>query len=77
MSGIFIFISSTLALISPVIYAKAIVKGKARPHRTTRLVLLFIAVIATGFSVCATRYGRHMACGSVSAASDSPFWAKH
>jgi len=36
-----------LALISPVIYAKAILKGEAKPHRTTRLVLLLITSLAT------------------------------
>ena len=47
MSSIFIIISSLLALISPLIYARAIFKGKAKPHRTTRLVLLLITSLAT------------------------------
>ena len=47
MDKIFIIISSLLALISPVIYAKAILKGEAKPHRTTRLVLLLITSLAT------------------------------
>lgn len=42
-----IVISSTLALISPVVYARAILRGEARPHRTTRFVLLLITVLAT------------------------------
>lgn len=44
---IFIIISSLLALISPIIYAKAILKGDAKPHRTTRLVLLLITSLST------------------------------
>ena len=47
MDKIFIIISSLLALISPVIYAKAILRGEAKPHRTTRLVLLLITSLAT------------------------------
>lgn len=47
MKTIFIVISSLLALISPVIYSKAILKGEAKPHRTTRLVLLLITALAT------------------------------
>lgn len=43
----FIFISSILALISPIIYAKAILKGAAKPHRTTRFVLLLITSLST------------------------------
>ncbi|MFZ2025309.1 MAG: hypothetical protein WAV51_03440 [Microgenomates group bacterium] len=47
MNTIFIIVSSILALISPVIYVKAILKGEAKPHRTTRLVLLLITSLAT------------------------------
>lgn len=47
ISTTFIVISSLLALISPLIYAKAILKGEAKPHRTTRLVLLVITSLAT------------------------------
>lgn len=47
MKIFFIFLSSLLALISPLIYAKAILKGRAKPHRTTRLVLLLITSLAT------------------------------
>lgn len=47
MSAIFIVISSVLALISPLIYARAILKGEAKPHRTTRFVLLLITSLAT------------------------------
>jgi len=47
MTNIFIGISSVLALISPLIYASAILKRKAKPHRTTRLVLLIITSLST------------------------------
>lgn len=47
MSAFFIFLSSFLALISPLVYAKAILKGRAKPHRTTRFVLLVITSLAT------------------------------
>jgi hypothetical protein len=47
MSNYFIAISSLLALISPLIYARAILRGEAKPHRTTRLVLLVITSLAT------------------------------
>jgi hypothetical protein len=43
----FILISTILALISPLIYARAILKGEAKPHRTTRLVLLIITALTT------------------------------
>lgn len=45
--NIYIVISSLLALISPIIYSKAILKGEAKPHRTTRLVLLIITSLTT------------------------------
>ena len=44
---ILIIISSILALISPAIYARSILKGEAKPHRTTRFVLLLITVLST------------------------------
>jgi len=47
MPSIFIIISSVLALISPIIYSVAILRGEAKPHRTTRLVLLLITSLAT------------------------------
>ena len=43
----FLIISSLLALISPLIYSYSILKGKAKPHRTTRLVLLAITSLTT------------------------------
>ena len=42
-----IFLSSIIAIISPVIYMRAILKGQAKPHRTTRFVLLVISLLAT------------------------------
>lgn len=47
MPSVFIFLSSLLVLISPIVYARAILHGDAKPHRTTRLVLLVIAVLST------------------------------
>lgn len=47
MKPVFIAISSILALISPVIYARAIFQGEAKPHRTTRFILLLITLLAT------------------------------
>lgn len=47
MKTIFIIISSLLALISPLVYTRAILKGEAKPHRTTRFVLLLITSLST------------------------------
>lgn len=47
MKTAFIVISSLLALISPVVYSRAILKGEAKPHRTTRFILLLITLLAT------------------------------
>lgn len=47
MYTIFIAISTALALISPVIYCIAILKGEAKPHRTTRFVFLIISTLTT------------------------------
>lgn len=44
---ILIFTSSVLALVSPIVYARAVLRGEAKPHRTTRLVLLIITSLAT------------------------------
>jgi hypothetical protein len=38
-------LSAILALISPLVYGVAIVQGRAKPHRTTRFVLLLIGVL--------------------------------
>jgi hypothetical protein len=42
-----LIISAVLPLISPIVYSKAILKGDAKPHRTTRFVLLLINALAT------------------------------
>ena len=47
MSNILITLSTFLALISYVVYAVAILKGEAKPHRTTRFVLVLITGLAT------------------------------
>ncbi len=47
MKAVFIGISSLLALISPLVYSQAILKGEAKPHRTTRFVLLLITALTT------------------------------
>ncbi len=47
MNSVLIAISTCIVLISPLIYARAILRGKAKPHRTTRLVLLIITALAT------------------------------
>lgn len=44
---IFIVISSIFALISPIVYARSILRGESRPHRTTRFVLLVITILST------------------------------
>jgi hypothetical protein len=38
-------ISAVLALIAPILYARAILRGDAKPHRTTRFVLLIITIL--------------------------------
>lgn len=47
MKTIFIIISSLLALISPLVYTRAIFRGDAKPHRTTRIVLLLLTSLST------------------------------
>jgi hypothetical protein len=47
MKSLFLFFSVLLPLISPVVYSRAILRGKAKPHRTTRFVLLLNTSIAT------------------------------
>ena len=44
---VLIVLSTMLALISSIIYARSIFRGEARPHRTTRFVLLIITVLST------------------------------
>ncbi len=47
IQNILIVISSVLAFVSYIVYIAAILKGKAKPHRTTRFVLVVITVLAT------------------------------
>lgn len=47
MKDIFITISVILGLLSSFVYFIAILKGQARPHRTTRFVFLFITALTT------------------------------
>jgi len=47
MQTAFIVASSICALISPLIYAKSILNGVSKPHRTTRFVLLLITTLST------------------------------
>ncbi len=47
MTNFIIALSSILAFISYVVYIIAILKGEARPHRTTRFVLVLITILAT------------------------------
>jgi len=47
MQNILIAISSILAFISYIVYIVAILKGEAKPHRTTRFVLVLITSLAT------------------------------
>lgn len=47
MQQTFIVISTLLALISPIVYSVSILKKEAKPHRTTRLVLLIITSLTT------------------------------
>ncbi len=46
-STLFIILSSILTLVSPLFYARAILIGEAKPHRTTCLVLLIITALST------------------------------
>ena len=50
MQQLFLSLGSILFTISYLVYIKAIIKGQARPHRTTRLVILFLATL-TAFSL--------------------------
>jgi hypothetical protein len=47
MSTFFIILSSLLALTSASIYVRAIINGQAKPHRTTRIVILLFTILAT------------------------------
>ena len=47
MTNVFIAISVLLQLISPLVYTRAVLRGQAKPHRTTRFVLLVLTTLAT------------------------------
>jgi len=47
MKQILIFISTALALCSPLVYTRSILKGEAKPHRVTRFILLLITSLTT------------------------------
>lgn len=47
MQNILIAVSSILAFVSYIVYIIAILKGEAKPHRTTRFVLVIITSLAT------------------------------
>jgi hypothetical protein len=47
MKDVFIAIGVILGLISSFVYFIAILKGQARPHRTTRFIFLFITALTT------------------------------
>jgi len=47
MISILIILSSILAFVSYIVYVVAILKGKAKPHRITRFVLVFITSLVT------------------------------
>lgn len=47
MKDIFTAVSVILASISTIVYVVAILKGEAKPHRTTRLVFLIINTLVT------------------------------
>ncbi len=53
MHSYFIAISSVLALISPIVYGHAIIKGQAKPHRTTRFTILLTTTISTASLIAA------------------------
>lgn len=46
MRTVFIALSSVLAFVSYIVYIRAIVKGSAKPHRTTRFCTAIITIIA-------------------------------
>jgi len=47
MQKFFLVLSILTALFSPLVYTKAILRGEAKPHRTTRFVLLLITSLTT------------------------------
>lgn len=47
MKNALIVVSTLLVLISPLVYIHSILKGETKPHRTTRFVLLVIAIVSS------------------------------
>lgn len=47
MKQLFLIFSILLPLYSPYIYIKSILRGKTKPHRTTRIVILVISLLTT------------------------------
>jgi hypothetical protein len=47
MKALFLILSATLPIISPVIYIRSILAGQSRPHRTTRFVYLATGILTT------------------------------
>lgn len=47
MITIFLFLSALLPLLSPIPYIRSILHGDAKPHRTTRLVILATSCLTT------------------------------
>lgn len=47
MTSIYLFLSILLPLLSPIPYILSILKGDAKPHRTTRLVILATTCLTT------------------------------
>jgi hypothetical protein len=47
VQNLFIIISTLLALTSPIFYIHSILKGKTKPHRTTRFILLLDTLLST------------------------------
>lgn len=47
MQQLLLLTGAIIEIIAFLVYIKAILKGEAKPHRTTRLVILIIATIAT------------------------------
>jgi hypothetical protein len=47
MKIVFLVLSTLLPIYSPILYTKSILKGEAKPHRTTRFVILLTTILTT------------------------------
>jgi hypothetical protein len=47
MKTVFLVLSTLLPIYSPILYTQSILKGEAKPHRTTRFVILLTTVLTT------------------------------